>query len=255
MNMGTPSAATQEHANSAYPWDSFDPAQYVLDNYATLIEDDRQILQMVRDFFITHAPNHGAHGVDVGAGANLYPMMAMLPFCDSVTLFERSRSNLAWLGDQLPDFGPIWDPFWAVLAAKEDSPYGLINPRVAAGRVRVQPGDLFKLERGRWDLGTMFFVAESMSEEMGEFDEALQKFVHALRPGAPFAAAFMAQSPGYTVGGIRYPAVSVTVDDVRQSLKPLVEEVTVEPVFSGEVIKPKYKGMILALGRAGATID
>ncbi|GAA2607655.1 SCO2525 family SAM-dependent methyltransferase [Dactylosporangium fulvum] len=255
MNVGTPTITGHEHANSAYPWDSFNPAQYVQDNYATLIEDDRQILQMVRDFFVTHAPAPGAHGVDVGAGANLYPMMAMLPFCDSVTLFERSRSNLAWLQTQLPNYDAIWDPFWAELATKEDSPYSGVDPRVEAAKVHVQPGDLFELERRRWDLGTMFFVAESMSERPEEFAEALEKFVHALRPGAPFAAAFMAQSPGYSVGGIRYPAVSVTVADVRRNLDPIVEEVDVQPVFSGQVIKAQYKGMILALGRAGAAID
>ncbi|CAM5649016.1 hypothetical protein SANTM175S_10556 [Streptomyces antimycoticus] len=54
-------------------------------------------------------------------------------------------------------------------------------------------GSLFDLCSGaeRWDLGTMFFVAESITTSLDEFRRGVGCFMSALNPGAPFAAAFM----------------------------------------------------------------
>ena len=54
----------------------------------------------------------------------------------------------------------------------------------------------------------MFFVAESITEDPAEFHAALARFVGALKPGAPFAAAFMAGSDGYPVAGTRFPGAA-----------------------------------------------
>jgi hypothetical protein len=74
---------------------------------------------------------------------------------------------------------------------------------------------VFELPASQWDLGTMFFVAESITEAPEEFRAAVAGFIGALRPGAPFAAAFMAGSDGYPVAGTYFPALPITPDDVR----------------------------------------
>ena len=74
--------------NADYPWDEFDPEDYFAHNYASLRDDDREILEIVRSYFadqLGDLPMHSLRGIDVGTGANLYPALAMLPFCEEIT--------------------------------------------------------------------------------------------------------------------------------------------------------------------------
>ncbi|MFI5915460.1 SCO2525 family SAM-dependent methyltransferase [Dactylosporangium sp. NPDC051541] len=236
--------------NDAYAWDQFDPKQYVADNYLHPFRDDLIILQRVRDFFVEIGPVGGI-GIDVGPGANLYPTLAMLPFCDEIELHEWSRSNREWLNTQVEHFSELWEPYWHQLAPK-DPIYRDISPREAVAKMAtVKMGNIFQLPRRRWNLGVMFYVAESITTQKREFNLAIERFVGALRPGAPFAAAFMKESRGYLNGGIRFPAVPVTEADVRHALERHVDAVDVQTIFSGELLRSDYRGMILALGRAG----
>jgi hypothetical protein len=245
--------------NAEYEWDEFDPVDYVNRNYAELREPDRRILNEVRKYFTAVAaqdqPLPGSRGIDVGSGANLYPALSMLPFCGEITLTDHSESNVEWLDKEVLWYSTSWDPFWRELALSR--PYAAIsNPRAQLWyKAKVQKGDLFKLPRARWDIGTMFFVAESISAERYEFQRATHRFVRALKPGKPFAAAFMAGSRGYEVGGHAFPAVAVDEADVRECLSDVAHEVDIHvwPVDPNkhEPLREGYSGMILALGKAG----
>jgi hypothetical protein len=240
--------------NRSYPWDYFDPASYAEENYKELYEDDRRILQMVRDYFekVGHTVDPESEGVDVGAGANLYPGMSMLPFCRTITLFERSLPNRIWLHEQRDGYSADWDPYWDVLASKQPY-YDILDPRETfKQRIRVRRGDIFEPPaREKWDMGTMFFVAESITQQQREFKTAVANFVGLLNAGAPFAAAFMQGSRGYRVGGIDFPAVPIGKVDVEHQLGPIVEELNVTSVRSTKPLRDGYQGMILAVGRAG----
>ena len=85
----------------------------------------------------------------------------------------------------------------------------------------VEQRSVFDLPAAQWDLGTMFFVAESITEDPAEFRDAVARFVGALKPGAPFAATFMAGSDGYPVAGTRFPALPITAADVSEHLTAL----------------------------------
>jgi hypothetical protein len=240
--------------NVGYPWDYFDPELYAKENYYERIhDDDLRVLQMVREYFVKVAPTlpPDTEGLDLGAGANLYPGMSMLPFCRGVTLLERSLPNRIWLHEQRDGYSDSWMPYWNLLAKRQ--PYcDVINPReMFRRRVRIRPADIFRPPaRLKWGMGTMFFVAESITQQKREFKLALRNFIGLLKPGAPFAAAFMQESKGYRVAGIDFPAVSITKVDVEHQLAPIVEEVEVTSVRSAEPLKENYQGMILALGRA-----
>jgi len=253
--------------NAEVSWDLFDPAAYIDHNYRFLRSDDAEILHLVRDHFSDHFRGGPAvpesksdgpvRGIDVGAGANLYPALSMLPWCDEITLFERSAANVDYLRGQRAHYDPNWDEFWAVLC-KEDA-YGSLpqDPRRRfADVVRVEEGNLFDLDRspGRWSMGTMFFVAESMSTSYQEFELGVERFLRALIPGAPFAAAFMDGSLGYNVGGQDFPACSVTEAEILSALRPFAQEdVAVTSIgMPGGALRPGYEGMIVACGRRGA---
>ncbi|WP_261564575.1 SCO2525 family SAM-dependent methyltransferase [Frankia gtarii] len=249
---GRPAGVVAPPRNADFPWDEFDTTAYLRHNYQTLRSDDQQILELVRDFFADSLPVGGAKGLDLGSGPNLYPALAMLPLCDEITLFELSNSNVAWLEGEVPNYRHTWDPFWQLLC--ERPRYRAVgNPRQElARRASVESGSVFELPEDRWDVGTMFFVAESISECPDEFDEALRRFVGALRAGSPFAAAFMENSAGYDVGRRRFPAVAVTEDIVRSILEATASDLRLERIgIEGDALRDGYTGMIVACGHAG----
>ncbi|BCB78517.1 SCO2525 family SAM-dependent methyltransferase [Phytohabitans flavus] len=245
-------ASHSSSANSVQPWDAFDTGWYLTHNYGTLRDDDQEIIHRTGDHFAATCGGAG-RGIDVGTGANLYPALTMLPYCEELTLSDRASSNVDWLRREVMDYSALWDRYWAELAGKgRYSP--VVDPRAALARVAtVRQGDIFRLPAARWDIGTMFFVAESLSSERAEFELAVAKFVCCLVPGAPFAAAFMAHSHGYLVGDRTFPAVAIGVDDVARSLEGIAHNVHITKIATTAPLRQGYDGMILVLGHAGAT--
>lgn len=246
--------------NGQFDWNAFRPRAYRAHNYRTLRDDDRQILCLTRDYFAANRPAPGSRGLDVGPGANLYPALAMLPFCAGVDLVEFSESNVRWLRAQQHRwrrFDRSWDPFWRLYG--EDPVYRSYvagrHPLVELRRKgRVSQGSIFDLPAGRWDVGTMFFVACSLSADRGEFEAAVRRFVGALKPDAPFAAAFMTGSNGYEVKGVRFPAVRVDAGIVEQTLQPLAVDTKIVPIHTDSPLRHDT-GMVLALGRSRGPAD
>lgn len=248
-------AGAPQRGNRGFPWDDFDPEWYVRHNYAELRDDDRGILKRVRTHFARELGGTGPQlrGIDVGSGANLYPALTMLPYCQEITLWELSTNNVKWLNDEVRFCSPLWFEYWDVL--KQHGAHSAIGgPReLLSARAKPRKGDLFKLPRREWDMGTMFFVAESLSEQEREFKTAIERFIGALKPGAPFAAAFMRDSSGYYVDRLRFPAVAVSEVDVKHSLAPFADQLETRSVQAEKSLRDGYRGMILALGRVGRT--
>jgi hypothetical protein len=236
--------------NSDFPWDEFDSHWYYNHNYKTLRDDDRQIIQAVRDFFVTLDPSSHRKGIDVGSGSNLYPALTMLPLCHEITLYEYSTSNVSWLQREIQSYSLSWDSFWQLLAVAPlyksvDSPRETL-----AAVARVEQGNIFDLPQARWDIGTMFFTAESISSTPAEFRAALRSFIASLRTGAPFAAAFMEKSLGYDVGARRFPAVTITANDVESCLAADAEDFNIHRIgLTKKPLRDGYGGMILATGK------
>jgi hypothetical protein len=242
--------------NAEFPWDDFNSASYFDHNYRRMREDDAEILELTHSWFAAAlteavaANGTGVHGLDVGCGPNLYPGLAMLPVCKTLTLLDRSLSNISWLKTHVLDCGEMWRPYWDLISPA-DSRGGFDDARSwLAERSRILHGSLFDLPEARWDVGTMFFVAESITMDFAEFDVALTRFLRALRPGSPFAAAFMEQSDGYEVGGSRFPSVSLTAREIDACLAHHTAELTMHRIKTRPTpLRPGYAGMILALGR------
>jgi hypothetical protein len=235
--------------NADFPWDEFDSVAYVDHNYKIMRQDDREILARVRDHFIATVGEDRAVGGDVGAGPNLYPALAMVPWCDSLELAEFSGRNCEWLGRETQSYGRNWDAFWDLLS--ERPAYAAVpDPRAAVARSRITRSSLFDLGTDRWSIGTMFFVAESISARPDEFERGVAAFLQALRPGSPFAAAFMESSTGYEVGIRHFPAVPVRSKQVKACFAGRTSSLVVERIpLADNPLRDGYTGMILALGR------
>jgi len=247
--------------NADVPWNRFSSDDYWAKNYRELLPEDREIIRLVSNFFISafaDRPPALRRGVDVGSGTNLYPALLMLPWAEQIMLTDFSASNVDWLRRQLDDESTpwTWGPFWDQLHKAEG--YNEIGePRKqlrwacdsASGRAGVEQRSVFGLPAEQWDLGTMFFVAESITEDREEFRDAVAHFVGALKPGAPFAAAFMAGSDGYPVDGTQFPALPIKPGDVRQHLTELgVREPSVDLLQTKHRVRDGYAGMIVATG-------
>jgi hypothetical protein len=252
-------------------WDAFHAHEYWKANYAFMRGDDRRFLESLRDFFRLEPGAGDWTGVDVGSGANLYPALAMLPLCKEITLWEYGATNCDWLRGEVRRYSTHWDPFWRTLRAAGRYDEIGTNARGRLARTaKVHQGSLFDLpqwspDRPEWgfDVGTMFFVAESITDDPDRFYEAVDKFTGSLRPGAPFAAAFMRNSSGYVVGSQEFPALNIEERDVHEHLAKIAPDLRIETVDTrGQFVKPGdpadprptrrlrhgYDGMILALG-------
>jgi hypothetical protein len=249
--------------NDDYPWDKFDPVDYLDKNYATMRDDDRQILEFVRDFFVRtlfdSVDQAGLRGIDVCTGPNLYPALTMLPFCHELTLFDYSRSNVDWLTGQQVDGWPSWQPVWADFwrALCEQPVYARADRpdmgRELAGRVNIVWGSIFQLGQDidvDYDVGTMFFGPESLTSRESEFHSAIDHFLHVLRPNAPFAIGLMEHSRGFTVGGSDFPATDIGMRDVTEYLSRRTVGLACERVgYGDEPLREGYTGMLVVCGR------
>ncbi|MFB9235796.1 SCO2525 family SAM-dependent methyltransferase [Plantactinospora siamensis] len=236
-------------ANSEVEWDGFDPQSYVRKNYAALRPDDRQLLCGIRDFFAAAGLDE-ARCVDVGSGANLYPVLSLLPFARSIDLCDLSRSNLAWLRRQITGYDPIWDPYWRVCA--ELPAYAAVtDPRARLAQAgRALEISVFDLPRRMWDAGTMFFVACSISDDPVEAERATSRFLGALRPGSPFGAAFMLGSGGYRVGQRWFPAGRLERADVAASIAAGGYELAFRELRPVPPLRDEHLTMLLVTGRS-----
>lgn len=247
---------TMDHrGNISHNWDEFDPNAYSDHNYRALRDDDRQIIERLRDFLVSCALLlQDAHGVDVGAGSNLYPALGMLPFCKKIDLLEYSRPNVRWLKRKRFTLwlrlDRQWDPFWETYqqhptfrerAGKRRPYFSLLR------KVRVRQASVFDLPSRRYDVGTMFFVACSLSAEIADFYAAVKSFGNCLKPGAPFAIAFMTNSDGYQVADRRFPAVPIGRDEIARSLEEIDPEAKIEDIDTIDRLRPDV-GMVLVTG-------
>jgi hypothetical protein len=246
--------------NADAPWNMFSPHDYWRRNYSKLQAEDREIIRRVSHFLISALGGAPPvrRAIDVGAGTNLYPALLMLPWTEQILLADFSKSNVDWLHDQVAD-GSVrwaWRRFWREM--REEKCYSDVSrPRTRLrqacgqelGYAGVEQLSVFDLPKARWNLGTMFFVAESITEDPEEFRAAVAAFVGALTPGAPFAAAFMAESDGYPVDGTHFPALPITPDDISRQLTELdVREPSVELLETSHRVRDGYAGMIVATG-------
>jgi hypothetical protein len=253
-------AATDVQRNADAKWNRFSSDDYWRRNYHELQAEDQEIIRLVSHFFIGAFAGRppARRGIDVGSGTNLYPALLMLPWTEQILLTDFSASNVDWLRRQLTDSGTAWtwQAFWDELHRAEGY-NGIGAPRKQLWQAcfsdprcpGVEQRSVFDLPAEQWDLGTMFFVAESITEDPVEFRAAVARFVGALKPGAPFAAAFMAGSHGYPVADTRYPALPITPDVVKLHFTELgAGNLSVELLRTEHRVRPGYEAMIVATG-------
>ena len=106
--------------------------------------------------------------MEIGSGPNLYPLFLASGAARRIDAVDRSAAGLGYLRRQLtegPD--PIWEPFWQRCRALNPALPDTVEEALA--RVHVRHGDAFALAGSDYDLASMHFVAESVTEDPDEF--------------------------------------------------------------------------------------
>lgn len=257
--------------NADADWQYFNPVAYWKRNYQDLLPIDRKILAKVSLYFAGLPPlrhqDREIQALDIGTGSNLYPALTMLPLADSITLADYARPNIDWLVTSLSDTDKPWpwQSFWAQVvkhAQQSDRVHDYARDRDVRQelRKRAHPElwSIFDLPERTWDLGTMFFVAESITEDHAEFATACRRFFGALVPEAPFAAAFMTESSGYRIDDRTFPAVQVNRSEIETVLADVVDVdglqvyeflPSEEDTVRDQADENSFASMVLALGR------
>jgi NNMT/PNMT/TEMT family len=245
-----------ETSNDSAAWSDFDADEYWKFNYASVLPEDAEIIRFASNFLINacQSSTQLKRAVDVGAGTNLYPSLLMLPWAEHIVLTEhpQAKSNIQWLNENLaaPTDEWPWQHFWD-LVAERPGYRDVTDPRSRlAASHEVLRTSVFDLPERRWDLGSMFFVADGMSTKMEEFEDGVRKFLGSLIPGSPFVMAFMEGSDGYDVSDVRFPAVNIK----KKQLEKLITSLPVSGTDilrtdkSRRPLRPNYEAMLVVTG-------
>jgi len=243
----------KERNDAAASW-AFDADEYWNINYSSVLPEDAEIIRCASKFLIEACgpPSRSKRAVDVGAGANLYPALLMLPWAERIVFTEYASPNIHWLVENLADAPGEWrwQPFWDLIADR--SGYrGVEQPgRRLAAVHEIRTVSIFDLPPRTWDLGSMFFVADGMTTDEAEFELAVRSFLNSLKPGSPFMMAFMEGSSGYDVHGVRFPAVRVTPESLGTLLThlPVTGTSVLRTDNSIRRVRHGYDAMLLVTG-------
>ncbi|SEO81646.1 class I SAM-dependent methyltransferase [Actinacidiphila rubida] len=246
-------AAPEPVRNDDAVWDHWPVQQYLAENYRELHPVDAAVIRHHSAVYREFAPGGAGRCLEFGAGPNLYPLMLAGAAALSVDAVEVSRAAVAYLTRQLrggPDAS--WLPFYALCRALDPAlPETL--PQALAG-VRVLHGDVRAVPEGTYDLASMNFVAESVTEDAAEFDALCRTFVRAVRPGGRLVAAFMENMPSYRIGDSPvWPGCPVDEAAVRAVFAPHTARLRVSRLGRDPSL-PDYgdTGMVLLSAVRGA---
>jgi NNMT/PNMT/TEMT family len=241
-------------SNDEAAWSDFDANEYWKINYASVLPEDAEIIGCASKFLVDACGLRLGfkRAVDVGAGANLYPALLMLPWAEHIVFTEYAEPNIDWLHENLADGSGEWQwqPFWDLVAGLPGYRSVERPRRRLAAAHEVQTSSIFDLTPRTWDLGSMFFVADGMTTDWAEFEAAVRSFLNALLPGSPFMMAFMEGSNGYDVHGVEFPAVNVTPSTLAALLAnlPVMGTSTLRTNNTIQRVRPGYDAMLFVTG-------
>ena len=228
-------------AVAACEWDGFDPEAYLYANYATVHPSDLYMLNVLVDRYCQVRPEQV---LEVGAGSCLFPILAALPFVQQVTVVEYGVANVEYLRRQRAGIDQVWQPYVQIIAALAGLSWQAEEFLQAyRDKVTIRQGSIFDLDEALYDAASMHYVAESIVDNREDFELACRAFIHSVRSGGLLIASFMADSTGYRVKDIDFPAFPVQLADLQAVFQG--EPVLCDRVPTGLVPLREGNGAIL----------
>jgi hypothetical protein len=238
--------------NRDVDWDKWPVADYLTEVYHRILPSDDAVIVHHSEFLRRFPAGRFGRSVELGAGPNLYPLMLAAGVSREIVAVEPSAASRSYLERQLAD-GP--DPNWQAFydRCRELQPGLPATPAEALSKVRVRAGGAHDLEPAGYDLASMHFVAESATEDSGEFRDLCRAFIRSLRSGGHLVAAFMENMGRYRIGtGPDWPGYPVDAGIVRAAFAPYTAELAIDRIDS-DPTSDGYQttGMVLLTARVG----
>jgi hypothetical protein len=236
--------------NTDLDWDRWPVSTYLEENYRELHASDDAVIVHHSAFYRDLAAESLGRTVELGAGPNLYPLFLASGAARRIDAVDRSAAGLGYLRQQI-DVGPdpLWAPYWD--RCRTLNPSLPSTAHAALARVQVVADDAFSLAGAGYDLASMHFVAESVTEDPDEFAAFCAAFAATVRPGGHLIAAFMENMRRYELGdGSRWPGIPVDVAAVTRAFATLTEDLQVSRIDADPGLPDYgYSGMVLLRAR------
>jgi len=236
--------------NRDVDWDLWPVQTYLAENYRRPHPADLAVMAHHAEFYRRLPADSIGVSVEFGAGPNLYPLMLASAVSRRIQAFEPSAASVAYLGTQL-GHGPdsSWDPFYA--ECRRLLPRLPPSAHDALSKVEILRGDAAAVTADTYDLASMHFVAESVTEHAGEFDRLCRTFAGSVRPGGYLVAAFMENMGRYQLGdGSSWPGYRVDAAGVAAVFAPHTTGLEVTRIDADESLPEYgYTGMVLMTAR------
>ncbi|MFF0474873.1 class I SAM-dependent methyltransferase [Streptomyces sp. NPDC004284] len=215
-----PPETDRPRRNRDADWDAWPVDAYLTENYRSLHPYDIGVIRHHAGVYRRFAPGSLARTLELGAGPNLYPLMLAGAAARRVDALEPSAASVRYLRGQLAHgVDDSWQRFYRL--CRSHDPALPASCAEALRRVRVVRGTADDLPPGTYDLASMNFVAESVTEDFEEFTAVCDVFVRAVVPGGRLLAAFMERMPSYRIGtGPVWPACPVDEAALRSVFAP-----------------------------------
>jgi len=233
-------------------WHRWPVDTYLAENYRQLHTCDDEVIAHHSAFYSRIPRSSIARSVEIGAGPNLYPLLLAAGACQRIDALDPSTANIAYLRGQMTR-GPddSWQPFYDRCRALNADLPGTIAEALQVVTARL--GNLDDLEPGSYDLASMNFVAESISEDLAEVTGFCRTFARSVRPGGYLVASFMEQQARYQLGdGSEWPGCPINVRDVLRIFDGEVGQLSISRIDSDPALPDYYggyTGMILMTAR------
>ena len=248
--MSEPLDSLEPLSNADVDWDEWPVQEYLGEVYGELHPSDDAIISHHAAFYRKVDPAGVRVSVELGGGPNLYPLMLAASVSPRIEVVEPSAPSVAYLRRQLrTGTDPSWLPFYERCRSLLPALPPTIDEALA--RVDVRQGSAADLELGHYDLGSMHFVAESVTELPEEFAAVCAAFARSVRPGGWLVAAFMENMGRYRVGrGPQWPGYPVDQAIVQGTFADLVSEMTTTRTeFDTTGPDYGYTGMVMLTAR------
>lgn len=212
-------------------FESFNAPAYAERHYGgeTALKEDQDICKVVA-FVLSKLDVQAQRAADIGCGPNPYPGMLLLPHAQKVDLLEYAPTNRDYMqaffsGALSHNHTQMWRKFEDYMVTGGGEQYvGVFNAIREAGksgRVVVQPGDIFKLPKDRWDLASAYFVIDSIGSYLSDQHDAIASLRDSLTEEGIAVIANMLNNEdhnGYPAGDDQeYPNISQTIGQMKQA--------------------------------------
>ena len=227
--------------NADADWHHWPVDTYLAENYRQLHPCDDAVIAHHSAFYRRIARSSIQRSVEIGAGPNLYPLLLAAAACRRIDALDPSRANLAYLQHQMSR-GPddSWQPLYdRCRELNADLPPTMTE---ALRGVTARLGGFDDLEPGSYDLASMNFVAESISEDLAEVATFCRAFARSVRPGGHLVASFMERQSRYQLGdGSQWPGCPIDTKNVRQMFGAEVDQLQISRI-DADLTLPDYYG-------------